>query len=883
MKNIGLTIDGVTLTVPAGISLLDAADRQGISIPRLCHHPDLKPFGACRLCLVEDEKTGRLMASCVTPVAQGMVINTGTPRVLKHRRNIIRLMIAEHPESCIVCNKGNRCQLRLQAARMGIGETRLDTMVNVRPPEDANPFIVRDLSKCILCGKCIRADHELVMVGAIDYNLRGFHSRPATTHNVGLAQSGCTFCGTCVSICPTGALSPGTGAYVGTPEQESDSICGFCGVGCHLSIGSVNNRVVEVNPSHRADTVNRATLCVRGHFAHDFLNSGHRLTGPLVRKIGEKGDAVLAPVSWEMALDTVATRLIEIKKENGPQSIAFLGSSKCTNEENYLFQKIARVFVGTNNIDNGGYLSGQDLLLQFDTATAGQWRKNPLGKLETADAILVLGADVASTTPVISYYLKRASRNGVPLIIVDPRQTELEPFSSQYLRIHPQSDLELLNGLAALIHKKNGHDSVFLDKHTEGFSIIRYALSSLDLDRVCRVTGLQIGQLERAADLLKGRKISIVLGQGILQQRYAAHGMGAMMNLSLMTGSLGSDAAGVFVAAKENNLIGAMDMGSAPGYLPGRQPLGVERFRKIWERAWGVTLSPDSGINLVRMIEKAEKGHLKALYIMGENPLRSLPESDRVRKALEKIEFVVVQDILDTETSRLADVVLPGAAFCEKGGTFTNLEGRIQGVTPVVSPPGHAKADWEILDSLSTRLGHGNPYESVEKIGKEIKQLVPLYADLDPVGQAWVRNAGSNGAGSRPVIAFAPIVATEDAGGETDYPYTAILGGKRYHLGSGTRTGDSPRIKALGYAGEIEISAVDAAALGVGNGDKLILVSRHGTLERAARITKEVSPGQLFVPTGVCANSAMSLIGLSDLAGKTAGGWKSCPVRLRKA
>lgn len=882
MKNIGLTIDGETLTVPAGISIMDAADRRGISIPRLCHHPDLKPFGACRICLVEDEKTGRLMASCVTPAGQDMVINTQSPRVLKHRRNIIRLMIAEHPESCIVCNKGNRCQLRLQAARMGIGETNLDSMANVRHMESANPFIVRDLSKCILCGKCIRADHELVVVGAIDYNLRGFRSRPATVHNAGLESSNCTFCGTCLSICPTGALSAATQAYVGTPERESDSICGFCGVGCHLTIGSVGNKVVEVNPSHRAETVNGATLCVRGHFAHDFLNSGRRLKGPLVRKAGEAGEETLVPVSWETAFDQVVNRLSGIRKENGPQSIAFLGSSKCSNEETYLFQKLARAGIGTNNIDNGGYFSGQAHLLQFDSAARGQWRINPLGNLETAEVILVLGADVAHTAPVVSYYLKRASRKGVPLIIVDPRQTELHAFSSLYLQIFPQTDLELLNGLAALLHQKNGYDSAFLDRYTEGFSILRYTLSSLDLARVCRVTGLQMSQLERGAELLKGRKISVVMGQGILQQRHASHSMGALRNLLLMTGSLGAASAGCYVAAKENNLIGAMDMGAVPGYLPGRMPIGNERSRKFWEKAWSVPLSPDAGLNLVRMMEKAEAGHLKALFIMGENPLRSLPDPDRVRNALENIEFLVVQDILDTETSRLADVVLPGAAFCEKGGTYTNLEGRIQGVAPVVCPPGQAKPDWEILDSLFARIGQGKPYGSVEKIGKEISQLVSLYAGLKPLGQGWISGGDPVEDDGKTLIPFAPIVATEDAGGEAEYPFTAILGGKRYQLGCGTRTENSPRIEALAYAGEVEISSADAMALGIRDGDRLILTSRQGALERAACISREISAGQLFVPTGVCANSAMNLIGLSDLTGENADGWKSCGVRIQK-
>ncbi|NNL78731.1 MAG: molybdopterin-dependent oxidoreductase, partial [Desulfobacterales bacterium] len=421
METIALTIDGKKIICPADTSILEAAEQNGIKIPKLCYHPDLKPFGACRMCLVEDENTGRLMASCVTPVAPDMIIQTTNERITKHRRNIARLMIAEHPESCIVCNKGNRCQLRWVAAQQGVGETDLYHMPNYKPFEEANPFIIRDLSKCILCGKCIRADHELVVVGAIDYNLRGFRSRPATVHELGLEQSSCTFCGTCVSMCPTGALSAKNTHYVGTPEQETVSICGFCSVGCSLAMGSTDDRIVDVNPAQLPDSVNKATLCVRGHFAHDFLNSSQRLISPLGRKKDNQATDELVPLSWDEALSTITKRLSEIKSENGPQSIAFLGSSKCSNEENYLFQKIARVMIGTNNIDNGGYIFGQPLMKVLDEKTAGEHRVNRLVDLENAEAILVLGADPNHSVPVVSYYLKKATQKGIPLILVDPR------------------------------------------------------------------------------------------------------------------------------------------------------------------------------------------------------------------------------------------------------------------------------------------------------------------------------------------------------------------------------------------------------------------------------------------------------------------------------
>ncbi|MBL6968414.1 MAG: molybdopterin-dependent oxidoreductase, partial [Desulfobacteraceae bacterium] len=496
MEGIRLSINGMTANCLPGTSILDAAEQIGIKIPKLCHHPDLKPVGACRLCLVEDQKSGRVMASCVTPVSRDMEVITDSPRVIRHRKNILRLMMAEHPESCIVCGKGNRCQLREIAAQMGLGETGLYPMPNFKRLEAQNPFIVRDLSKCILCGKCIRADHELVLAGAIDYNLRGFTSRPATVHDLPLEHSICTFCGTCVSICPTGALMPGNTIYVGTPQREELTTCGFCGVGCSLLMGVADNRPVEINPAGLPGSVNRATLCVRGHFAHDFLNSEARLEQPMIRKDNE-----LAVVSWDEALDTIAHRLTDIKKRYGPQSIGFFGSSKCTNEENYLFQKIARVLLGTNNVDNGGYLAGRPALRVIDERTGSGCSINPLTNLEKAEAILVLGADPGQSAPVLGYYLKRAAKRGAPLIVVDPRKTDLLPFSSVWLSISPDKDPELVNCLAALLWKNFAHDSNFIERFTKGFGQYSDALSSFNPERLCLASGSDMASLEYAAGL----------------------------------------------------------------------------------------------------------------------------------------------------------------------------------------------------------------------------------------------------------------------------------------------------------------------------------------------------------------------------------------------
>ncbi|MGD2100136.1 MAG: molybdopterin-dependent oxidoreductase [Desulfobacterales bacterium] len=886
MDKIVLTIDNKRIRCSPGTSILEAATHNGIKIPHLCYHPDLKPFGACRLCLVEDEQSGRLMASCVTPVAADMTLLTNTERILSHRRNIVRLMIAEHPESCIVCSKGNRCQLRWVAAQMGIGETDLYAMPNYKPLEQANPFIIRDLSKCILCGKCIRADHELVVVGAIDYNLRGFESRPATVHEQGLEHSNCTFCGTCVSMCPTGALSAKNSRYVGSPSTESFSICGFCGVGCSLAMGQADDKVIDVNPAHLTDSANKATLCVRGHFAHDYLNSRQRLIAPMMPKKNEDETTQLAPVSWDEALDQVTDRLRQIKEGSGPQSIAFLGSSKCSNEENYLFQKIARALIGTNNVDNGGYVSGQFLSTILDQKTGDGYRPTPFEDLATAEAIVVLGADPNHSLPVVSYHLKRAARDGLPLIVVDPRKTELVSFASLWLSIKPQSDLELMNALAALLHETSDYDSEFIDRYAEGFSLFTYALSSLDMDKVCRRTGLQMQQLKAMAALLKEKRIAFVIGHGILQQRHGVHTLGAVLNLSLMSGSLGKPGAGIYILARENNQNGAMDMGTVPDLLPGRMPVAEDSSRNTWEKNWGVKISPDPGLNMCRVIEAAESGQLKALYIMGENPLRSLPQPQRVKAALENLDFVVVQDILDSEIVKLADVVLPGAAASEKSGSFTNLEGRIQSFSPVVAPPGKAKPDWEILDLLATRLGNSAAYGSLEKIRAEIRRQVPAYAELNGSETAWVKptslKAVFGASDAHEMISFSAVVSTADQPDDSDYPLTAILGSLRYHLGSGTRTSASERIHDFEHVGNAIISMADAEKLKLKDGDTVKIETRWGEIKRKIDSSNRIAAGQLFIPLAINDNDAMNLIDLKDLADPNSTGWKTCAARIEK-
>ena len=893
MERISLTINNIRINCPEGQSILQAAETNGIKIPKLCYHHSLKPFGACRLCLVEDEKSGRILASCVTPAASDMVVQTHSPQVIKHRRTIVSLMMAEHPESCVVCGKGNRCQLRLIAADLGIGDSGLYPMPNFAPLEQANPFITRDLSKCILCGKCIRADHELVCAGAIDYNARGFDSRPVTLHEFPLEKSSCTFCGTCVSICPTGALSA-KNQFIGTPERESASICGFCGAGCSLDLGVAGDKVVDVNPSHLQNSVNDATLCVRGHFAHDYLNSKERLTQPLVRN----GDELTA-ASWDAALETAARQILEIKELHGPDSIAFLGSTKCTNEENYLFQKIARTIVQTNNIDSGGYISGRLFLDLVDKRTDRAGRFNffagPFSGLDLAEVIFVVGAEPAQTVPVFDYYLKRSVIKGTPLICANHRKTDLTGAANVWLHPHDPSlaargdvdtfYVELVNTISALLLSREAVDTSFVSRFTSGFEQYKEdLLSRLEQDSSPKAN-LEAGKMSQAVDLLANKKITFVVGAGLFQHRYAKETMDALLNLALMTGSIGYKGAGFHVLSTENNLVGAWDMGTVPEALPGRLRIDSEGDRQRWEKAWGRPIPETKGLDMFQMIQSAKEGRLKALYIMGENPLRSLPQPDLVLNSLKSLECLVVQDILLSETARIADVVLPAAAFPEKAGSFTNMEGKIQCFSPAITPPGSSKPDLEILGLLAEKLAAPGLKSGHQQVRKEISSVITCYSNGDACKHPiWIReDAKPEESLSEEQIRFTPVISAQETAADERFPFIAFFSSLRLHLGSGTRTDQSARIRACKEKGEIEVSPVDAEKMQLADHDRIRVTSITGEIERNVRINSAVQAGHIHIPTAFNTNDARLLLRLEPQLESNSGGWTSCPVSIEKA
>jgi formate dehydrogenase alpha subunit len=891
LETITITLDGVEVSGSAGMTILDLAQESGVNIPTLCHDRYLTPTGACRLCIVEDESSGTLLASCVSPIRAGMVINTSSPRVMERRKTLIQLMLASHPDSCLVCDKGNQCQLRKLGAEMGIGLVELQRIPQMAAIQEVNPLIERDLSKCILCGKCIRADQELVVEGAIDYIGRGFAAKPATLNDMPLENSECTFCGTCVAHCPTGALMEKERTYRGTTTTTVDTVCPFCGCGCILHLEVKDNQIVRVRPGE--SPVNHGTLCARGSYGYDFVHSPERLTSPLIKVDGDFQKA-----SWEEAIERVAAEFGRIKGEHGADSLAVLGSSKCTNEENYLLQRLARVTLSTNNIDNGSRLYGSASRVGLGRSIGFPGTTNSLEELEKSELIMVIGANPVVSAPAVGYAIKRAVKyKGARLLLVDVRPTKLNPFAHIWLKPKVSTDVALLNGLAKVIIEEKLFDEEFVARKTDNFDELSQSLKSYTPERVEKLTGIPKQDIQRAARALaQAEWASIVYGNGITQHTSGVDSVMALANLAMLTGNIERRGGGIFALQRESNAQGACDMGSLPDFLPGYKSLDDEQAKSDFGGRWGSRLPQNVGLSALEMMEQAQAGKLKGMLIVGENPAASFPRPSLVKKALESLELLVVADIFLTETAKLADVVLPSASFAEKEGSFTNFEGRTQPARKAIEPVAECWPDWKIVLRLSEKMGQPMPYTSPQEVRNEIEELVPFYqppasTDLEKEDVDWAELESDSVRTRRlykgPFPSGFGRLSPTDYSPPTDvsadgYPLTLLSGSILHHFGSGTRSLRAPRLKAFSPHSWLEISREDAKNLGLGDGDPVRVVSPSGELTTTARLTDSLPAGLLFMPISFPESPVNELFDVK-LDPRSKGPFlKSCAVRLER-
>jgi formate dehydrogenase alpha subunit len=852
---VSLTIDNIQVSVEKGSTILDAARKYGVYIPTLCYYPKLTRFGACRLCLVQVEGFRKLVAACTTPATEGMVVHTVTPEINHMRKTVVELLLLHHPLDCLTCDRGGDCELQKLAFNLRVTEDRFGFKVEEYPVDDTNLFIQRNFKKCVLCGRCVRVCDEIRNIGALGFFQRGFSTVIGYPYN---KLVNCEYCGQCLSVCPVGALICKLSAFEARPWEldQVRSVCPYCGCGCSVFLDYKRNKLVKIS-SRQGMGTNDGMLCVKGRFGYDFVSADNRLTSPLVRT-----DRGFVPVSWTEALELVTRRFNQIRQEKGPDAIAGIAGARCTNEENYLFQKLMRAGLGTNNVDNYARLEHAPSIVALLRSLGVAAATNSLAELCQTEAILLAGSNITASQVIAGIYIKQAVRNsGAKLIVIDPRSTEIVRFADVWLRPRPGTDLAVINGLLHIILKEGWHRQEFIKEHTLGFEEFSKSIKEFTPRKVEKLTGVSASQLVQAAEAFaKADTGSIVYGMGITQQQSGTDNVSALINLSLLTGKLGREYCGIYPLRTTCNAQGACDMGVLPDYYPGYLSVGDKAGRQRFEQVWGLKLPSDKGLYLPQMLDAAQEGRLSAMYIMGENLLLSYPDYKKAYRALEALDFLVVQDIFLTETARLAQVVLPAASFAEKQGTFTNLERRIQQVRPAVASPGEAKPDWEIIAAISRGIGLAMNYDSPVEVMTEINQLVPAYGGVDygrlagdglfwpcrdehDTGRRYLNLTDfAEGKGRFATTKYQP--PTQPA----DYPFILISGGILFHHGTGTMSRQTRGLPYLHPESYVEINPEDAARLEIEEGELVEVVSAAGKLRAKVKIDDRYQSGMVFMP-----------------------------------
>jgi formate dehydrogenase alpha subunit len=882
-----LTINGRQVTTRKGATVLEAAMEAGIYIPKLCYDPDLKPYGGCRLCVVEIENMRGLVSSCTTPATEGMVVHTDTPRVNQSRRITMELISASHHGDCLACAKSQDCELLKIARYLGIEQEHIDRLrksVQLLPVDASHPAFIRDLNKCILCAKCVRACHEVVCHDVIDIAFRGNSARIATFGDKPIAESICKSCGECVVRCPTGALVP---KWEKPPTEEVKTICPYCGVGCSIYLGVRDNKVVSVRGDPEGPA-NRGSLCVKGRWGYDFLSHPERLTTPLIRLPGVARKAshdgrvqeIFREASWDEALELVAKRLLELKQDYGPDSIAALSSAKCTNEDNYVIQKFIRAVLGTNNVDHCARLCHASTVVGGIAAFGQGAMSNSYSDFEKTELFFIIGSNTTECHPVIGSLIKRRVRfGGAKLIVADPRSIELGEYAAVKLPHKPGTDVALINGLMHVIIRDGLENKEFIRQRTEGFEELRQLVKKYTPEAVEAITGVPKTDIEAAGRLFGEAKSACILySMGITQHTTGTDNVKSVANLLLLTGNMGREGTGFSPLRGQNNVQGACDMGALPNVYPGYQRVDDPAVRIKFETAWGCKLSDHPGLTVTEIADAILKGDIKGLYVMGENPVLSEPNLEHFKQALEKVELLVVQDIFLSETAWLADVVLPGAAFAEKDGTFTNTERRVQRIRQALMPPGEAKPDCEIISVLAEKMGKPLGYQTASQIMDEIASLTPIYGGihfdrLDRDGLQWpcpdtshpgtsflYQDGFARGKGKFHAIDYIAPAESISKG----YPLVLTTGRILEHWHTGTMSRRSNVLSELYPNGVVEMSPIDAARLGLVEGDLLVVTSKRGQVEAPVHITEKSPPGVVFMsfhwheaPANILTNDAL--------------------------
>ncbi len=866
-KTIQLTIDGVSVSVPEGTSIMHAASISGVTVPKLCATDNLEPFGSCRLCLVEIEGRRGYPASCTTPVAEGIKVRTQTPKLADIRRGVMELYISDHPLDCLTCATNGDCELQDMAGAVGLRDVRYgyEGKNHLKSEKDtSNPYFTFDPSKCIVCSRCVRACEEVQGTYALTIQGRGFDSK-VSAGNKDFKDSECVSCGACVQACPTATLIENTIIEAGVPEHSVTTTCAYCGVGCSFHAEMKGEEVVRMTPN-KDGGANHGHSCVKGRFAWGYATHKDRITTPMIRKsIHDPWEKV----TWDVAINYAASEIQRIQKKYGRDSAGAISSSRCTNEEVYVVQKLVRAALGNNNIDTCARVCHSPTGYGLKQTLGESAGTQNFDSVMHSDVIMIIGANPTDGHPVFASQMKRRLREGAKLIIVDPRAIDLVDNSPHikadyHLKLKPGSNVAIVNALAHTIVTEKLMDDSFIKSRCEDDAfkawkdfIIKPENSP---EAMSEFTGVDAKDVRAAAKLFaQGGNAAIYYGLGVTEHSQGSTMVMGIANLAMLTGNIGREGVGVNPLRGQNNVQGACDMGSFPHEFPGYRHVSDKATLALFEKAWDVKLQNEPGLRIPNMLDVAIEGQFKALYCEGEDIAQSDPNTQHVTHALESMECVIVQDLFLNETAMYAHVFLPGSSFLEKNGTFTNAERRISRVRKVMSPK-NGYEDWEITQMLSNALGYKMAYSHASDIMDEIARLTPTfrgvsYKKLDELGSIqWPCNdehpLGTptmhidefvRGKGKFIITEYVPTSEKVTP----KYPLILTTGRilSQYNVGAQTR-----RTKNVAWHEEdlVEIHPHDAEERAIQSGDWVGVVSRSGETVLRAQITERVQPGVIY-------------------------------------
>ena len=898
-----IKIDGVDIEARKGETVLDAALRNGINIPNLCYHSKLSCTGSCRMCIVGLEGKPNNVPACSTKVEDGMKVTAFSDKIEAERKMLLDLILSMHNGDCIDCVKDGSCDLQDLAFKydLGRGKRKFPPMWGEMEKfsDYSSQVLDYDATKCIQCQKCTKACQEIQGKGILTLENRGIEAVVSTGYDR-WNQSKCDGCGECAQVCPVGALTMKFVYTDGKRYRDKDvraitrTTCPYCGVGCQLDVNTNSEgQIIKVTG---VDVIpNQGSTCVKGRFGLQYSNHHERLKSPMIRR-GNR----LVECSWTEALTYASNKLKEIKdRPNGSDMIAGMASARCTNEDNYVFQKFMRCVIGTNNVDHCARICHGSTVASMIVSLGSGAMTNTIADFEKADVILVTGSNTTETHPVIANYIKRAVlKNNAKLIVVDPRKIDLTRYATLWLRQNNGTDIAWINGLIHVILKEGLQKDDFIKERTEGFEKLWSSVEKYTPEYVESITGIPADRLIEAARIYaNAERASIAWTMGITQHACGTDNVTALTNLALITGNIGREGTGLNPLRGQNNVQGSCDMGAQWDSYPGYFRVDDESARKRFENLWKAKLSPKLGLPLTEIMDAVLDDKVKALYIMGENPALSEPDLNHTIKALESLELLIVQDIFLTETAKLAHVVFPAASALEKDGSFTNTERRILPVRRVVKPKGEAKDDWYIIQKLAIAMGSFWDYRNWEDIMKEINLVVPQYTGVIPER---IKNSeliqwpchDSKHPGT-PVLhrdkftrgkaLIIPVEHIPPAEGICkEYPFVLSTGRNLYHYHTGTMTRRSTALNNYCSEPYFEMNPDDMKELGISEGEKVKVFSRRGVIIISAKSSKRVEKMNIFIPFHF-AEAAANMLTINALDPKSRmAELKVCAVNLVK-